>query len=816
MEGLEGSGEISYYLKIKLEPTIYVFSLDKLTFLIENEYFRITADSLELVGDTKYNKEEANKLTEEGKILVTETNTIEYLVYKAPESPPEGGGEFTLTISSPKTVLEYSPIEQSSSNPTTKPLTVLSKETKSQKVTIPKIEGTQKAKLALSNSLNSSVTTTKYVGGATSVVSPMILYNALGILVKFFQIVEVLSNLALMNTQLGRLITNVIDILGSLKFPIKLPSDFFWPKYQEDSRIYFWKSRHQLSVHERELFILCNETLTILLYLLSWVVWSVLIIFRECLNEKSRNSEDQSRPLKFDKDRNQNENRRKEERVNSSMNELPVKDYPHDSKNPTEKKLTKDVDKLFGMSGYPDEENFRSAEEQEGKSGDQLKDNNELLGLIVNSKRQNSGQGYLPDKENEEFHLIGSKRYKNGFNERVEQKETTAPIVRENQVQSTTKLQKLINLSKSVKQFLFLMVYFDAQFITINELLHSDLTLFDKIFSRPSLSYFISFVTLCLMTVDLWTTIESAVNLSRKISSHVELTNQEKKDAEQFFDDINTEGKTTSLAMNFNLISILRFTVYQIIIASMQLSPNFQTGLLFILQLIFFVLILNESRKAKIFSNRFIFARVLIFEGCILVFTLLSFIFSFENSHSWFSSSVIAVLQTLAAVLILVSVFVEFLTLVIAVLGKLTEILKEKCSKKKNLKIQNKKIWKSDECQKRIFDEKDKLSRDSGRIPPKVSIERDNKQPENPNPQRKSITWSNFDQRKKVVNSKFDNFLEEAKEEEKLVTKKVGICRNRESFGNQKRQQQSNFGSKLGRILSFGSKMSIQKGISRK
>ena len=251
---------------------------------------------------------------------------------------------------------------------------------------------------------------------------------------------------------------------------------------------------------------------------------------------------------------------------------------------------------------------------------------------------------------------------------------------------SKISLESVCKKSRKVKEFLFSFAYFDIQFIALNELLHSDASKIDKLVSRPTLSYFLSFLCLLLLNVDLWLILGRFSKLLAKIKSKSELTMIEEEDKDNYLEDIKDSPELSKAALSFNLASMIRFSVYQLLVASTQLSPNFQTGLLMTLQLVFFIFYALRQVRESMFSNIFIMIKNLVFEFCILVFLLLSFIFSFENSHSWFSAGNLAWLQILAASLLFLSVFVELVTLIVkSILNTVENVKSQFCKPSKKV-----------------------------------------------------------------------------------------------------------------------------------
>ena len=662
IEGIKDSGEVSIYLRITLQAENLNFSFLLLQELIDNKHFSIEAESLDKVGDASYNKT-TKLLNENGRVSPTQVNSIEYLVYKAEMIPLEKGGEFSVSVTPNQPNIKYSGGEPAA-------LITIEPRQNTQLVSIPPIKGTpMKIKNRYGIALQASVATTKIVGGVLSVASSLICFYSLGFMSRFFQIIEVIINLSLVNTKLGSLIEAVLEILRALKFPFSLPEDLFWPEYVADSHVLFWKDRFKLSVHEKQLFILCNETLMVIVYLLTWVLWlSALAVKRLCCEQRVESAEElKDWVLKSDG----------QELQDKSQNSLDFFSRDKDQGSRQERGLESNS----GFVGSSQEDFFK--ERNHGRVDDLDGSSPMRFGLQKRSSMAGSRSSLR-----RYFHQKGSLLQKKGrvnsdfeegrsWNAEISKKEKIGEVQK-------PKIDKVIKFLEEVKRFFFSFSYFDVQFITFHELLHSDVNRMDGMWSRGAISYTLSFVVLCLMIYDLRWLMDNSTRLIWKKKEQVELTKEEKQEAEFFFEDIKTEPEISFLAMNFNLISMVRFSFYQLIIASVQLSPNFQTGFLLTLQITFFTFYLNKYRKEKFFESWYPFMTFVVIETCILVFLLLSLIFSFENVGLWFTSTITAWLQILAATMILIAAFVEFLTLVLKAAENVIEMIKMRCQKKSN------------------------------------------------------------------------------------------------------------------------------------
>ena len=266
-EGDEKSGDIEIYLEIQPQSTS--LTSGDLQFLIDYGFFRIETSHIANTGLARYDPR--GELQEKGKISSNKTQTIEYLVYKAPEIPLSNK-QFRLTVSLNNSVILYNQVGGS-----TQPSLIILNQTQTQEVQVLYIERIQIRKAEIDLFLNNSIGVVRIVGLITTVASTSLIANSIRAFIKFFQVVEVLIALSLINAQHGILIDNVIAFLRLFKFPIKLPSDIFWPKYQEAARKLFWKYRFSITKYEGEPFILCNEQLVVIFYMFFWFIWVLLV-----------------------------------------------------------------------------------------------------------------------------------------------------------------------------------------------------------------------------------------------------------------------------------------------------------------------------------------------------------------------------------------------------------------------------------------------------------------------------------------------------------------------------------------------------------
>ena len=695
IEGIQDSGEVSIYLRISLHAESFNFNFAQLQELIDKKYFSILTDDLDKVGAASYNKK-TKLLQEDGRVSSTRLNSIEFLVYKAESPPPKNGGNLTVSLIPNQPNIRYSEEESES-------LIIISQTKKDQLVTILPIKGSpMKIKTGYGIALQSSVSTTKIVGGVVSVTSSIILFYSLGFMSKFFQIIEVVMNLSLVNTKLGSLIDDVIEILGSLKFPFSLPEGLFWPDYVADSHTLFWKSRSKLSIHEKQLFILCNETLMVIVYLLTWVLWlSALAVKQVCYDQGSQENEKNDQVRKGTSGRVEDDARIKSSLFPNSCNRRKdqVREIGWNGLMESKEAIPKNILKSKRSN----------ASKQEGRDGmkvDIVKQDS-MSDSFSKMQRLHEKQIMRKNKTRQNSKLEEKKVEQNEISKKEKTDENEKP-----------KIDRIIKFLEETKKFFFSFSYFDVQFITFHELLHSDVNRMDGMWSRGAVSYTISLITLGLMIYDLRWLLRRSSTLIRKKREKIELTKEEEEEGGFFFEDIKTDPDISFSSMKFNLISMLRFSFYQMIIVSVQLSPNFQSGFLLTLQISFFIFYLHKYRKEKFFESWYPFMTFVVFETCTMVFLLLSLIFSFENVGLWFSSKLTAWLQILAATMILIAVIIEFIALITKTIENAIGIVKTtwlKCMKKsKETKIdlakdQNSKKQKKEESEIRdewIFDQK--------------------------------------------------------------------------------------------------------------
>ena len=174
--------------------------------------------------------------------------------------------------------------------------------------------------MLLKRRLNNSLPTIRPIAATFYILSCFFLYNSLGLVAKLIQVIEVLLNLSLVNSNLGTMTDNLIELLRAFKFPLKLPSRLFWPDYKQASGRLFWKWRFKITKHEKQLFILCNETLIVIVYLLVWISWLVLFCKEACSRELDQSQVKEVKVV--EKRKKDNGLGRKEERITSQIMRL--------------------------------------------------------------------------------------------------------------------------------------------------------------------------------------------------------------------------------------------------------------------------------------------------------------------------------------------------------------------------------------------------------------------------------------------------------------------------------------------------------------
>ena len=477
--------------------------------------------------------------------------------------------------------------------------------------------------------------------------------NSLGTIAKFFQSVEVLINLALVNSHLGGVMESVLEILRSLKFPLKIPKDFFWSDYQAEADVLFWKYRAQVSTHEKEMFILCNETLMVIMYLLSWILWLLAIAFKRC--SFARKKKNQIDLMNSDK-------------ITEKKKE--IKSGIVDSANDKHKTRLN-----FQQEDEESHFNSQSNANIQKEGNKKVKLNSESLSERSEplSQRPLIASSLADERK---------KAPKRGNNQNVVRKGLGGEEL-DNQLQTAEeRIDRIVVFFENLKMFFFSFSSFDVQFITFNELLHSDVTLMDGFGSKGAISYLISLFTLFLMIYDIRWFFWSSVKIYHKVKNKIELTQKEKEVGKFLFEDVEMRPEVSFTAMNLNLFSMMRFSIYQLFILSLQLAPQIQTGSLVTFQALFLGFYIKKYRNDKFFENSLTLIKFLVFEVSIFVFLLISFIFSFESAKDRIGSTSTAWLQMSAASMMLISILVEFITLVTKAILNALKSLKAICSKK--------------------------------------------------------------------------------------------------------------------------------------
>ena len=242
--------------------------------MIDYEYFLIEASSLDYVGTAFYD-EKTRRLQEKGTISQNSTNTIEFLVYRA-QDVPLSKKNYNLSIHLNNTVIRY----HQKSGSSVEPMLIINNTTRRVQVEIPTLAVSQTTQSTIIDTVESSVSSIRAIATILFIASSVLLCNSLSVLAKMFQVIEFLLNLSFINSNLGQLMEKIIKVLRALKFPIRLPTGLFWPDYEKAADTLFWKWRFKITKYEKQLFILCNETLIVLLYIFFWIIWLVLA----CLN----------------------------------------------------------------------------------------------------------------------------------------------------------------------------------------------------------------------------------------------------------------------------------------------------------------------------------------------------------------------------------------------------------------------------------------------------------------------------------------------------------------------------------------------------
>ena len=213
------------HLVISLDSKEIKFS--DLQFMLEYGFFTIKADSLEKVGKARYSPQDRS-LVERGQVSTRFNNSLEYLVHKGNISKLMTG-EFNIEVTVNNTAIRY----RLEPNGSASPSLILLNRTRAQLVILPEITFVEKLRHNLVKRLNNSLEIIRKAGASNAIISSIFLSNLLGVLVRFFQIAEVLINLSLVNSRLGILMEFIMEVLRALKFPLKLPKDLLWTGYRD-------------------------------------------------------------------------------------------------------------------------------------------------------------------------------------------------------------------------------------------------------------------------------------------------------------------------------------------------------------------------------------------------------------------------------------------------------------------------------------------------------------------------------------------------------------------------------------------------------
>ena len=628
------------YLVISLDSKEIKFN--DLQLMIDYGFFKIKADSLRRVGKARYRRKD-NSLLERGTVSTRFNNSLEYLVHKGNISEPITG-EFTLEVSVNNTAIRY---QEPTSDGSTSPSLILLNRTRSQLVILPKISFVKRLRHSLIKRVNNSLDFIRVVGASNAIISSIFLSNFLGAVVRFFQIVEILINLSLVNSRLGVLMEFVMEVLRALKFPLRVSGDMLWPEYKKAADQLFWKYRFKLTLFEKELFVLCNELFVVVLYLASLVVWLIVWgIENLCCASLVRGGKKSDRTKNILKNEQQDERKIKRTRKQFKTRSYYRKQIrrPQRAREKSILVNTAEEDIRSSRSGTYHRKTVKSSQPE-----------------TTNSKRGEN----IPESPK-------AVERKQGKGESMKLKE-----------EELGRKSKVILVASYLKEAIFLFAFFDIQFIVSHELLHSDLSAVTQEgdhLLRSRLSYTLSVICLTLILIDLLLYTIKFWRIVKRVKRGHHLTENDKIDAEFMLEDLKVDPKVTTIpALSFNMVSVFRFSLYQIVVVSLQLFPEVQTGSLFVFQLLFFVYYSVHYKKHKFFKSCYMFIKHLIFEGCILLFLLIAFVFSFKNDDEWMNKDFVIWIQITAAGLIVTCVLIESLTLICKLTKNLFDVISRCC-----------------------------------------------------------------------------------------------------------------------------------------
>jgi hypothetical protein len=150
------------------------------------------------------------------------------------------------------------------------------------------------------------------------------------------------------------------------------------------------------------------------------------------------------------------------------------------------------------------------------------------------------------------------------------------------------------------------------------------------------------------------------------------------------------------LTSNFNLLLIIKWAVYCILISILQSSPSLQAWILVILQIVFLSLIAFVGFKYSVLKTRMVLVMRLVVEFLTLGFFVICIFFAGDPDNIEYLSGTTNLLQWLSMLLIFVAVVIELILLVITLVKtKLTEqknMAKVSTNEPQNSKTNNNRI----------------------------------------------------------------------------------------------------------------------------
>ena len=253
------------------------------------------------------------------------------------------------------------------------------------------------------------------------------------------------------------------------------------------------------------------------------------------------------------------------------------------------------------------------------------------------------------------------------------------------------KKSKIVGLISFCYQILLGLVFFDDQMISFAEIAFYDYSTFRKWTPKLFLSLMISYGILILIGREFYQgfklikenkdlLISESDEDGKKVDT---IALGERLVIEKYTEVVNLESYGPH--WYFSLMDSLRFSVIQLVIASLQLLNRTQALIVLVIDLVFFHYFVMLACKHDIFRSNYLMDKTIIQECCILMFLITITLFSFTEDSDFSSSLTYKVIEVVAIIGIVGTIVAELIILIVEIYLKFSESCRKLIRSKKKL-----------------------------------------------------------------------------------------------------------------------------------